>query len=116
MLVRDTTHKVKVWDHNDAVIYVYERIYSTKIDPKNPDKKIYKQHTNVITAVPVNFNWDDDKESRIKRVEAAATALEDLYATEPDTDIGVCYVINTPYVNGQRVVIHRRCVCLQYSD
>ena len=99
MLARDKTYKVKVWDHNDAIIYVYEKEYSSKADPKDPDKMIHKCETAVITAVPINMDWDTDKEAFIQRVAAAASALEDVYSTQPDCEVGVCYVINNPNVN-----------------
>lgn len=99
MLVRDKTHKVKVWDHNDAVIYVYEKVYFSKVDPKDPEKRISKQETNVITAIPVNADYNTDRDEFIQRVANTVASLEVLYSTEPDSEVGICYVINTPYVN-----------------
>jgi len=46
-MFEDKTHKVKVWDHNDAVIYVIEKNYHTKTDPNDPNKYIHKEESNV---------------------------------------------------------------------
>ena len=102
-MIQDKTYKVQVWDHNDAVVFVYENIYKKVKNPKDPETKIYKTHKNVITAIPVHFGYGDDltNEDKVKLVEKVASSLEDMYSYDCDGhEIGISYYINThQYVN-----------------
>ena len=103
-MIADKTYKVKVWDHNDAVVYVYEHRYE-KANPKDKECNRHKHWKEVITAVPLNFGYSDTLTENmvLKKVQAVAKSLEAVY--EYDTDgyeIGISYTINynRQYVNG----------------
>ena len=101
-MIQDKTYKVKVWDHNDAVVFVYDNVYTKTVDPKDPEKSIHKQSKDVITAIPINFGYEENltNEDKVKMVERVASSLEDVYSCDPDTDeIGVVYYINRQCVN-----------------
>jgi hypothetical protein len=98
-MLQDKTHKVKVWDHNDAVIYVIEKNYHTKTDPNDPNKYIHKEESNVLTVIPVNSSSTIGTEF-IEKVRKAADALAELYSGHPDSEIRINYTINAhPYAN-----------------
>ena len=98
-MIEDKTHKVKVWDHNDAVIYVTEKYYHSKVNPDDPTKYTHKEVTNTLAVIPVVSDSTPDAEF-IEKVQKAADALADLYSTYPDSEVSVGYVINSnPWVN-----------------
>jgi len=98
-MLEDKTHKIKVWDHNDAVIYVKEKYYSSKVNPDDPTKYTHKEVTNTLAVIPVN-SGDTVSTEFIEKVQKAADALAELYSGECDSEVHVGYVINSnPYVN-----------------
>jgi len=98
-MLEDKTHKIKVWDHNDAVIYVKEKYYSSRVNPDDPEKYIHKEVTNTLAVIPVNSEGGVHTEF-IEKVQKAADALAELYSGECDSEVHVGYVINSnPYVN-----------------
>lgn len=102
-MIADKTYKVKVWDHNDAVVFVYENRYE-KINPKDKECFKYKRWNEVKTAIPMNFTYDEDltEEMVVEKVQAVAKSLEAVYALDCDCyEIGISYVINyeRQYVN-----------------
>ena len=98
-MLEDKTHKIKVWDHNDAVIYVKEKYYSSRVNPDDPEKYIHKEVTNTLAVIPVNYGGSVDSVF-IEKVIAAADALAELYSGECDSEVHVGYLINSnPYVN-----------------
>lgn len=98
-MLEDKTHKIKVWDHNDAVIYVTEKYYQPRDDPKDPDKRSYKEVSNTVAVIPVNSCKGVDAEF-IEKVQKVSDALADLYSNEPDSEIYINYTINAhQYVN-----------------
>jgi len=98
-MIEDKTHKVKVWDHNDAVIYVTEKYYHSKVNPDDPTKYTHKEVTNTLAVVPVNSGDSIDAEF-IEKVQKAADALAELYSGEPDSEVRISYIINAhQYVN-----------------
>ena len=98
-MIKDETYEVKTWDHNDAVIYVSERYYESKVNSDDPTKFTHKHITNNIAVIPVNSSDIIDAEF-IERVQKAADALASLYSGESDSEISISYIINAhPYVN-----------------
>ena len=100
-MLQDKTYKVKIWDHNDAVIYVTETNSYLKTDPNHEADNTGKwvTETKVLTVIPVDNNEgvDDDFIDRVKK---AADSLAALYEGSPDYAIKVQYIINAhPYVN-----------------
>lgn len=98
-MIQDKTYKVKVWDHNDAVICVYEQHYRQKPDPKDADKKIHWRETKVLTVIPIDKHYEEEEDDFIKKVQATVKALTDLYENTPDYEIGISYTFNNSYVN-----------------
>ena len=103
-MIQTKTHKVKVWDHNDAVVFVYEHQYE-KINPKDKKCHKYKQWKEVLTAIPMNFSYEAEltEEMVVEKVQAVAKSLEAVYVHDCDGDeIGISYIINynRQYVNG----------------
>ena len=95
MIIEDQTVEVQVWDHNDAVIFVYERMYE-KTDELHEGVPVMRHYNKVFTAIPVNFTYseglsDDDKLEKVRKV---ADALSELYAYEEAYEMGVSYYIN----------------------
>jgi hypothetical protein len=75
MIIEDQTVEVKVWDHNDAVIFVYETIHET-------------------------YDEDLSDDAKLEKVRNAADALSQLYSHAGDYEMGVSYYINhDPYIN-----------------
>ena len=98
-MLEDKTHKIKVWDHNDAVIYVKDKYYSSRVNPDDPTKYTHKEVTNTLAVIPVNSGGPVDAEF-IEKVQKAADALAELYSGEPDSEVHISYIINSnPYVN-----------------
>jgi len=98
-MLEDKTHKIKVWDHNDAVIYVKEKYYNSRVNPDDPTKYIHKEVTNTLAVIPVN-SGDTVGTEFIEKVQKAADALAELYSGEPDSEVHISYVINSnPWVN-----------------
>ena len=98
-MLEDKTHKIKVLDCNDAVIYVTQKYYHSKVNPDDPTKYTYKEVTNTLAVIPVSSSDTIDAEF-IERVQKAADALAELYSGEPDSEVSVSYIINAhPYVN-----------------
>ena len=98
-MIQDKTYKIKVRDTNDAVIYVYERHYRQKTDPKDAEKKIYWSENDVIAVVPVDKDYNITDDDFIERVNATVKALAALYEHAPDYEIGISCVFNYPYVS-----------------
>lgn len=102
-MIQTKTHKVKVWDHNDAVVYVYENRWE-KTNPSDKECTKYKNWKEVLTAIPMNFSYADEltEEMVVERVQAVANSLEACYSHDTDGyEIGISYVINynRQYVN-----------------
>ena len=89
MIIEDQTVEVKVWDTNDAVIYVYERDYG------KTDETCMRGKPKIVTAIPVNFaDGDLSREAQLDRVIKVADALSSLYAYDDLQEISVSYYIN----------------------
>jgi hypothetical protein len=98
-MLEDKTHKIKVWDHNDAVIYVKEKYHHSRVNPDDPEKYIHKEVTNTLAVIPVN-SGDTVSTEFIEKVQKAADVLAELYSGESDSEVSVGYIINSnPYVN-----------------
>lgn len=98
-MLQDKTHKIKTWRHNDAVIYVTETHYISKVNPDDPTKYTHKEVTNTLAVIPVNSSERINSEF-IEKVQNAAEALADLYGGEPDSEVHISYTINShPWVN-----------------
>jgi hypothetical protein len=66
MIIEDQTVEVKVWDHNDAVIFVYENIHEKTGEVHESGVDMLRSYKQVLTAIPVDFTYnhelsDDDK-------------------------------------------------------
>jgi len=98
-MLEDKTHKIKVWDHNDAVIYVTQKYYHSKVSPDDPTKYTHKEVTNTLAVIPVSSS-DTIDDGFIEKVQKAADALAELYSGEPDSEVSISYIINAhQYVN-----------------
>ena len=104
MRIEDQTVEVKVYNHNDAVVFVYENRYEKTGEKTETGGDIYKHWHNIITAVPVDFGYeasltDEEKYELVKNV---ADSLVALYQYDHDNyEIGVSYYINhDQFVNG----------------
>ncbi len=102
-MIDTKTHKVKVWDHNDAVVYVYESRWE-KTNPADKECHKHKHWKQVLTAIPMNFTYDPEltEDMVVEKVQAVANSLEACYAHDVDCyEIGISYVINynRQYVN-----------------
>jgi hypothetical protein len=98
-MIQDKTYKVKVWDHNDAVITVYERHYKKKAHPKDPDKEIYWAELKPITVIPVDHACTLSDDAFIELVNNTVKALSALYEHTPDFEVGISCTFNYPYVS-----------------
>ena len=98
-MLETKTYKIKVWDHNDAVIFVYEHCAK----PINPDDETchkWKYWKEVLTVIPVDRCYDLDADEFVTQVQSTVKALVDLYEQSQDREIGVSYVINNnQYIN-----------------
>jgi len=95
-MIADKTYKVKVWDHNDAVVFVYENRWE-KTNPTDKECTKYKHWKEVLTAIPMNFGYDRDfsEEMVFQKVQAVASSLEAVYAHDVDSyEISIAYFIN----------------------
>lgn len=98
-MLRDKAYKIKVWDHNDAVIYVTEKYYTSQVNPADPTKYKHKEVINNVAIIPVNSGGSSDAEF-IEKVQKTVDALSELYSGEPDSEISISYIINAhQYVN-----------------
>ena len=102
-MIGDKTYKVKVWDHNDAVVFVYEHRHE-KINPKDKDCIKHKHWQEVLTAIPMNFDYAAEltEDVVLEKVKAVANALEAVYVHDTDAgEMGISYTINyrRQYVN-----------------
>ena len=50
-MIATKAYKVKVYDHNDAVVFVYENRWE-KTNPKDKECHKYKHWKEVLTAIP----------------------------------------------------------------
>ena len=95
-MIDTKTHKVKVWDHTDAVVYVYETRYE-KTNPDNKECHKYKHWNNLITAIPMEFGYELDltQADKVNKVQAVVDALYEVYTLETDGyEISISYLIN----------------------
>ena len=92
-MLETKTYKLKIWDHHDAVIFVYEHCCK-QINPDNENCHKWKHWKEVITVVPVDADYNLTGDAFVERVEVAVKALVELYEWQPDREIGVSYVIN----------------------
>ena len=102
MIIEDQTVEVKVWDHNDAVIFVYENINEKTGEVHESGVPVWRNYKKVVTAIPVNFTHCDSlsNEDKLVLVRKVSDALTELYAYEDVYEIGVSYYINhDQYVN-----------------
>tara|TARA_R100000995_G_scaffold23923_1_gene10299 strand:+ start:1215 stop:1520 length:306 start_codon:yes stop_codon:yes gene_type:complete len=94
MNIEDQTVEVKVWDHNDAVIFVYESTHE-KTDELHEGVPVWKGYKKVLTAIPVNFSYGSlSKNEQLDKVCRVADALSELYSDDDLNEIGVSYYIN----------------------
>ena len=96
MIIEDQTVEVQVWDHNDAVIFVYESIHEKTGEVHESGVPVWRSYKKVVTAIPVNFTHADNLSSddKLEKVRKAADALTELYAYEDGFEMGVSYYIN----------------------
>jgi len=96
MIIEDQTVEVKVWDHNDAVIFVYENIHEKTGEVHESGVDVWRSYKQVVTAIPVNFTYCDSLSSddKLEKVRKVADALTELYAYEDGYEMGVSYYIN----------------------
>ena len=102
MIIEDQTVEVQVWDHNDAVIFVYENIHEKTDEVHESGVPVWRSYKKVVTAIPVNFTCSDSLSSddMLVLVRKVADALTELYAYEDGYEMGVSYYINhDQYVN-----------------
>ena len=101
-MLEDKTYKVKVWEHCDAVIHVYER-HSELLNPDDaPENHKCKHWKETITVIPVSIDgsFPSAEDELINNVKVTVDALAELYSNTPDYDIGIEYTMNTrQYVN-----------------
>jgi len=104
MMIEDQILQIKVWNHNDAVIFVYEQRYEKTDEKTESGNDQYKHWHEVVTAVPVNFGYGHElsDERKYELVKSVADSLADIYSYETDTyEMGVSFYINhRPYING----------------
>ncbi len=104
MIFEDKTLQIKVWNHNDAVVFVYENRYEPTGEKTEGGSDIHKHWQNVVTAIPVNFGYDHElsDERKYELVKNVADSLSGIYSYETDTyEMGVSFYINhRPYING----------------
>jgi hypothetical protein len=92
-MIQTKTHKVKVWDHDDAVVYVYESRW--EYTDKGCNK--YRHWNHLITAIPLNFGYEDDltQADIIAKIQEVVDALYAVYALNTDgNEINISYLIN----------------------
>jgi len=97
-MIEDKTYKIKTWDHNDAVIYVYTRHTKCLNPDADSDDRKYKEWKEVIAVLPVNNDYDDIHDESGKfhcNVRVTVEALTELYGSHPDYEVGISYVMNT---------------------
>jgi hypothetical protein len=102
MIIEDQTVEVKVWNHNDAVIFVYETIHEKTGEVHESGHDVWRSYNQVITAIPVDFIYAENlsDEDKLEKVRNAADALGNLYSHAGDYEMGVSYYINhDPFVN-----------------
>jgi hypothetical protein len=103
MIIEDQTVEVKVYQHNDAVVYVYENRYEKTGEKSDEGSDIHRQWSNLLVAVPVNFSYEHqlEEEEKYKLVKDVADSLASLYQYETNGyEIGVSFYINShQYVN-----------------
>tara|TARA_R110002072_G_scaffold301816_2_gene482513 strand:+ start:184 stop:495 length:312 start_codon:yes stop_codon:yes gene_type:complete len=102
MIIEDQTVEVKVWDHNDAVIFVYESIHEKTGEVHESGVPVWHSYKQVVTAIPVDFTYDEDlsDDAKLEKVRNAADALSQLYSHAGEYEMGVSYYINhDPYIN-----------------
>ena len=101
MIIEDQTVEVKVWNCDDAVIFVYENMYD-KTDELHEGVPVMRHYQKVLTAIPVNFCCDltlEDDE-KLEKVRKVASALAELYEFQDGYEMGVSYYMNAhPYLN-----------------
>ena len=102
MIIEDQTVEVKVWDHNDAVIFVYESIHEKTGEVHESGIDVWRSYKQVVTAIPVDFTYDGElsDDDKLEKVRNAADALSQLYSHGGDYEMGVSYYINhNQYIN-----------------
>jgi hypothetical protein len=103
MRIEDQTVEVKVYNHNDAVVFVYENRNEKTGEKTDSGADIYKHWQNIVTAVPVDFGYEANliDEEKYKLVKNVADSLAAIYELDTDGyEIGVSFYINhRPYVN-----------------
>ena len=102
MIIEDQTVEVQVWDHNDAVIFVYENIHEKTGEVHESGHDVWRSYKQVVTAIPVDFTYSDSlsEDDKLEKVRKVADALTELYAYQDGYEIGVSYYINhDPFVN-----------------
>ena len=94
MIIEDQTVEVEVWDHNDAVIFVYECRYE-KTDELHEGVPVMRHYQKVFTAIPVNFSHGElTNDQKLEKVRKVASALAELYESEDGYEMGVSYYMN----------------------
>ena len=86
MIIEDQTVEVKVWDHNDAVIFVYENIHEKTDEIHESGVPVWRSYKKVVTAIPVNFTYCDSlsNDDKLVLVRKVSDALTELYNNLPD--------------------------------
>ncbi len=101
-MLEDKTYKVKVGDHHDAVIFVYERHRKCLNPDDKPEDHRWKHWKEVVTVIPV-FDDGDYQNSEgvlLNNVKVTVDALSELYSSCPDYEMGIEYTMNThQYIN-----------------
>ena len=96
MKIEDQTLEVKIWNHNDAVVFVYKHVNnSTK---QEDGTYTYESYLEVLTAIPINFGYEDEEltdKDRYNKVKKVADSLAEVYCYDPDYEIGISIYMNT---------------------
>lgn len=104
MKIETQTVEVKVWEHHDAVVFVYTQRHEKTGEKTDSGTPIYKHWNEVLTAIPVDFGYNHelDDEEKYKLVKNVADSLVALYQHDHDNyELGVSYYINhNQFVNG----------------
>ena len=103
MIFEDKTIEITVYNHSDAVVFVYENRYEPTGDKTEGGSDIHKHWQNVVTAIPVNFGLGSEisNEDKYELVKNVADSLSALYQHETDNyEMGVSFYINhAHYIN-----------------
>ena len=104
MKIETQTVEVKVWDHHDAVVFVTQQRYEKTGEKTESGTDIYSHWKEVLTAIPVDFGYNNEleDEDKYKLVKNVADSLVALYQYDHDNyELCVSYYINhDQFLNG----------------